>query len=224
MRRLGFGLVVFFLTVVVLASVSHAEFTASWKKSVSLDAKPAVSRSLSLGTYSLADRPEPSASKSSGGISGLAGPELSLGTSRSNHPARKSGLFGFSDWRDQVNSAAGDMGEGSSGGDQGGLDSKFTFGLGQILSLDFGWPKYARDNQFMGCRGIGVGYPYIIGFYSKNYFNPPKKHAWNGFWQWGTWYLIIPWVGFGAEYTWDKAYFEIGTFYIIPYPGFGIHF
>lgn len=98
------------------------------------------------------------------------------------------------------------------------LTYNYTFG---IIPLNFSWSKYTRNNENAGYRGVLIG---GLGYYSKNYFNPPKMHSWNGFWHWGTVYLIIPWIGLGTEYTTEKFYFEIGTIYFIPYPGFGFHF
>jgi len=104
----------------------------------------------------------------------------------------------------------------------GGEKADFRYSVGvPFLSVPlFEWGKRNSSNEFIGFRGINYG----LGFQSKNYFKPPMKHAWNSFWQWGTVYLLIPYIGIGTEYMTNNVYFEIGTLYIIPYIGLGFHF
>ncbi len=109
------------------------------------------------------------------------------------------------------------------GGGSGGSDkAAFRNSVGiPFLSLPlFSWAKYDQNNQLRGFRGINYG----LGYSSKTYFNPPIKHAWNTFWQWGTVYFLIPYIGVGTEYTTDHVYFELATLYVIPYIGVGVHF
>lgn len=99
-------------------------------------------------------------------------------------------------------------------------DFRYSMGIPFLSMGLFSWGKYNRNNEFIGFRGVSYG----LGYYSKNYYEPPKKHSWNGFWHWGTVYLLIPYIGIGTEYTTNNVYFEVGTFYILPYLGLGVHF
>ncbi|MBI4179862.1 hypothetical protein HY522_10630 [bacterium] len=97
---------------------------------------------------------------------------------------------------------------------------RYSAGLPYISMTLFEWAKYNRNNEMIGFRGINWG----LGFQSKNYFKPMRKHAWNPYWQWGTVLLLLPYVGVGTEFSTGNIFFEIATFYIIPYPALGIHF
>jgi len=74
--------------------------------------------------------------------------------------------------------------------------------------------NYNEQNKIIGSTGIS---PLMLGYYSKNYFNPLNTANWNTFWHWGTVYLIMPYIGLGTEYVSKKGFiFGLSTFYWIP--------
>lgn len=99
-------------------------------------------------------------------------------------------------------------------------DFKNSVGIPFVSVTLFEWAKYSRHNELIGFRGINYG----LGYQSKNYFDPPVKDKWNPFWQWGTFFVLLPYVGIGTEYTTNNVYFEIATVFIFPYLGLGVHF
>lgn len=74
--------------------------------------------------------------------------------------------------------------------------------------------NYNEQNKIIGATGIS---PLMLGYYSKNYFNPLNTGNWNTFWHWGTVYLIMPYIGLGTEYVSKKGFiFGLSTLYWIP--------
>ena len=82
-------------------------------------------------------------------------------------------------------------------------------------------PKTNDHQHLKGYRGFNIG----VGYSSKTYFQPVRTKHFNSFWSWGTVALIIPYIGFGSDYYFNKHVFlGWGTFYLIPIPQFGFHF
>ena len=207
------GVLGLFFIFVFLPCESSAQFKAQWQTSMSLGAeKPDVTHEVGWG------RTDARLWSSDLGVAGRSSGSGFLGTTPEELSRRSSGEFGFSNWRDNVNMAAaegrGQGGMSSAGGDKANFRHSVSF------TTAFEWSKYNQHNELIGFRGICWG----LGFISKNYFNPPSKEAWNGFWHWGTVYLILPFIGVGTEYTTDHVFFEVGTFYILPYLNLGVHF
>jgi hypothetical protein len=90
----------------------------------------------------------------------------------------------------------------------------FTPGIGFNVSTN-------EAGQITGVSGIN----FALGFSRKNYFNPVEFGSFNGFWQWGTLALIVPYLGIGADYVFESGFFiGVGTIWLAPYLSIGIYF
>lgn len=100
-------------------------------------------------------------------------------------------------------------------------DKKLTSGL---LFLDLpvlSMVHHDANKQVTSFTGVNGG----LGLSHRMYFEPLKTKDWNMSWEIGTIFLLLPYIGVGADYVWDNGwYLGIGTIYIIPYPRAGIFF
>ncbi|MCP5456100.1 MAG: hypothetical protein H7A30_07560 [Thermotogae bacterium] len=84
-----------------------------------------------------------------------------------------------------------------------------------------GWVSQNSKGEVTGYTGFNLG----LGFSARKYFEPLRTNEWNGHWDFGTVYFLIPYLGVGAEYLTDSGfYFGLGVIYLIPYIEFGVNF
>ncbi|OGH56425.1 MAG: hypothetical protein A3G34_01605 [Candidatus Lindowbacteria bacterium RIFCSPLOWO2_12_FULL_62_27] len=151
-----------------------------------------------------------------------AGDFLNLRSSSTQGDPRSWVLLGsdFPKWKKTMMPSVYEADQPAAQVESGKPDFRYSVGVPFLSVTMFEWSKYSRNNEMIGFRGINYG----LGFQSKNYFKPLRKHAWNSFWQWGTMLVILPYIGIGTEFTTDNIYFEVATVYIFPYLALGVHF
>ena len=79
-----------------------------------------------------------------------------------------------------------------------------TFGIG---FPNFGSLMRNNFGQIIGVSGFNV----LLGYSQKNYFKPLKTGIFNGYWGWGTYLLIVPYVDLGVDYVMDSGFYLGGT-------------
>jgi hypothetical protein len=91
-----------------------------------------------------------------------------------------------------------------------GLDSPFI-----------GWLGHDRDGAVISDLGINLG----LGLSYKRYFESVQTNQLNTYWAAGTFLIIIPYLGIGADYISDSGfYIGGGLIWIVPEIHGGIMF
>ena len=100
-------------------------------------------------------------------------------------------------------------------------DKKIESGL---LFLDLpvlSMVHHDANKQITSFTGVNGG----LGLTHRMYFEPLKVKDWNMSWEIGTLFILLPYIGVGADYVWENGwYLGVGTLYILPYPRAGVFF
>ena len=83
-----------------------------------------------------------------------------------------------------------------------GLDSPFL-----------GWLDHDQSGNITSNLGVNLG----VGLSYRRYFAPVEGGQFNAYWAAGTFAIIIPYLGIGADYVWDNGiYIGGGLIWIVP--------
>ena len=88
--------------------------------------------------------------------------------------------------------------------------SKYKYSAG-LDTINFGWVK---DNN--GAISSVLGFNISLGVAYRKYFKPTEDGKFNFSWDVGTFLVILPFAGIGADYQWDSGWYVGARALVLP--------
>ena len=95
------------------------------------------------------------------------------------------------------------------------LASSFSFaapltGKKMTLGLDaplIGWLNPNLVNKESGETISNLGINWGLGVSYRKYFEPVQTNQFNPYWEAGTFFIILPYIGIGGDYVWSNGFY-----------------